>query len=163
VSATVFMMRSCILWASLLLYCGCSYKEYAPSKGKIITIKTDTLRFNDLGYVRLGEHGVEVALFSAGQVVETFTIEENICIRKGCLSTEAFYATYLHVNYPKETLKHIFRGEPIFNKRNLEQDSGGFKQYIQTAEYNIVYKVENGTIYFKDSKHNVFIKIREIE
>jgi len=159
-----YMMPFFTLWASLLLlFGGCSLKTYAPSEGKLITFKTDRLRFNDLGYIRRSDTGVEVALFSAGQPVETFTIEDNICTLKGCLSNYDFYEHYLHVNYPKETLKQIFRGEPIFQHAGLQNTSGGFKQVIHTDEYNIVYKVSPGQIYFKDAAHGVLIKIREMK
>ncbi len=157
-------MQYAILWASvLLLFGGCTVPRYTPSDGKLITVKTDSLRFHDIGYIRRSNSGVEVELFSAGQLVEKFVIEKQICTRQGCLDSSDFYRKFLHVNYPKETLKHVFRGEPIFNKRDLEQSATGFKQVIQTDEYNIVYKVNGENIYFKDRANAVLIKIREFE
>ena len=157
-------MRFSILWVSLLLlFGGCSLKTYVPSEGKHITLKTKYLRFNDLGYIRRSDTGVEVELFSAGHLVEKFVIEVNICTMQGCLRSDTFYKEYLHVNYPQATLKHIFRGEPIFQKRGLVRTSNGFKQVIHTDEYNIVYKVSQKSIYFKDFMHGILINIREIQ
>ncbi len=157
-------MRFSTLWVSLLLlfFGGCALKEYAPAEGKHITLKMPDLRFNDVGYVRYSDTGVEVELFSTGQLVEKFVIEENICTRGGCMEWETFYRDYLHVNYPKATLRQVFRGEPIFKKQNLQQTADGFKQLIDTDEYNIVYKVTQHSIYFKDTHNGVMIKIREI-
>ncbi len=157
-------MRYSTLWVSLLLLFigGCALKEYAPSEGKLITLKMPDFRFNDVGYVRYSDSGVEVELFSAGQLVEKFVIEENICTQDGCMEPKNFYRNYLHVNYPNATLRHIFRGEPIFQKQGLQKTAEGFKQLIDTDEYNIVYKVTSHSISFKDTRNRVMITIREI-
>jgi hypothetical protein len=158
------MIRFFILWVSLtLLFSGCSVKEYAPSKGKLITIKSNALKFSDVGYVRPSKSGVEVELFSAGQLVEQFRIEDDICTREGCLSRKAFNRRYLHVNYPEEIIGEIFRGEPIFNRAGFEKTATGFKQVVAADEYNIIYKVSQDSIYFKDITNSILIKIREIE
>lgn len=159
-----YMIKFFILWASLtLLFSGCSIKEYAPSKGKLITIKSDVLRFSDVGYIRKSKSGVEVELYSAGQLVERFVMEEKICTQEGCLSRAEFNKHYLHVNYPDDIIKQIFRGDVIFEKRGFEKTSTGFKQIIDTQEYNIVYKISHNSIYFRDKKNSILIKIREIE
>ncbi len=162
--AMQYMIRLFTLWASLtLLFSGCSIKEYAPSKGKLVTIKSDALRFSDVGYIRKSRSGVEVELYSAGQLVERFVMEEKICTQEGCLNTAEFNKRYLHVNYPDDIIKHIFRGEIIFKKRGFEKTPMGFKQVIQAKEYNIVYKISHNSIYFKDKKNSILIKIREIK
>jgi hypothetical protein len=138
-------------------------KEYAPSKGKLITIKSPTFSFSDVGYIRKSDTGIEVELFSVGQLVERFIIENDICSRQGCLSKEAFNQHYLHVDYPSDFMNHLFRGEPVFNGAGLHKSPEGFKQLIDTSEYNIIYKVTQKSVYFKDKKNSILIKIREIE
>ncbi len=160
---TRFMKTFFILWASFLLFSGCSVKEYAPAKSMLVTFKSDAFRFNDMGYIRKSKHGVEVELFSTGQLVERFVIETNVCSKQGCLSKDIFNSKYLHVNYDENIIANIFRGEPIFNEEGLEKTADGFKQVIKANTYNIIYKVNQNSIYFKDKKNSILIKIREIK
>ena len=159
-----YMIKFFTLWVSLvLLFSGCSVKQYAPSKGKLITIKSNALRFSDVGYIRKSKSGVEVELFSTGQLVERFVIETEVCTKEGCLSPEEFNRRYLHVSYPEDTIKQIFRGERIFNRSGFEKTVEGFKQVITADAYNIIYKVSRNSIYFRDKKNAILIKIREIK
>jgi hypothetical protein len=151
------------LWVSLAFFSGCSVKEYAPARSMLITFKSKELRFNDMGYVKESDTGVVVELFSTGQLVERFVLEEDVCTQKGCLGYGAFNREFLHVNYPDEILKHIFRGEPIFNGEGIIKTDGGFKQSIKATSYNVIYKVHHNSIYFKDKINKILIKLREIE
>ncbi|MEA2111807.1 MAG: hypothetical protein U9P71_07145 [Campylobacterota bacterium] len=161
--AIKFMKIFFILWVNLLLFSGCSVKEYAPATSVLVTFKSDAFRFSDMGYIRKSSRGVEVELFSAGNLVQNFQLEDDVCTKKGCLNYDAFNQEYLHSNYPNEVLKNIFRGEPIFNKKGLQKTDDGFKQSIKAKTYNVIYKISNNSIYFKDKINGILIKIREVQ
>jgi hypothetical protein len=40
---------------------------------------------------------------------------------------------------------------------------GGFEQILQTKDYEIFYRVTKDTLYFKDSKNGILIKLKELK
>lgn len=157
-------MKFSILWVSLvLLFAGCSTKQYAKSEQIILTLKTPPLKFSDQAYLRKDDISVELELFSAGVAVEKFNIEDEVCINAGCISKEEFNAKYLNSFYEEDILKKILLGEPIFEGENFVQTSDGFEQIINRPfKYSIIYRVNNRTIYFKDRVKNLIVKIKRL-
>jgi hypothetical protein len=157
------IIRSFILWASvLLLFGGCTVREYTASEPKLFTLKTKQLRFNDVGFIRRTGNAVQVELFSAGQAVERFEIDYNVCVIKGCLSKSAFNAEYLVESYPDNLMRNVLLGRPIFDGRGRVATPGGFEQYLEGTAYDIAYRVEPKQIYFKDRANRILIKIRDL-
>ena len=158
------MRKSFILWVSaLLLFSGCAVKTYETSEPKLITFKSQKLRFNDVGYIRISGSAVQAELFSAGQAVERFEIDGKICVSEGCLSKSSFNRDYLSPAYPDTLLQNVLRGRPIFGGRELQRSEEGFEQKFKAmAVFNITYRVTAEEIYFKDPINGILIKIREI-
>jgi hypothetical protein len=155
-------IRSFILWAStLLLFGGCVVKVYQTSEPKLITLKTQQLRFNDLGFIRSEGEAVQAELFSAGQAVERFEINRLICVTKGCMSKSAFNAEYLYAGYPDDLMQNVLTGRPIFGGEGRVETEAGFEQHLKGKGHDILYRVEGGTIYFKDRVNGILIKIRD--
>ena len=161
------MRKSSTLWASLfpalLLFGGCAVKEYTLSEPKQITLKTWKLKFNDVGFLRHNGSAVQLELFSAGQPVERFEIDGEVCVQQGCMSKEAFNETYLTAAYPQTLLQNVLLGRPIFGGRDLVRRDGGFEQELKAmAVYNITYRVTQNEIYFRDRINNILIKIKDM-
>ena len=159
----MFIMKSFILWVSLLLFGGCALKQYALSEPKVIVLKTPKIKFADTGYVRSTDNSVEIELFSAGQAVSSIAIDHLVCVKdEGCMSKSSFNEEYLNRAYPDAIMQHILLGKPIFEAQNLQQKEGGFEQYIQNESVNIIYRVNAKQIYFKDKHNKILIKIKAI-
>ncbi len=154
-----FIQTSFILWASLFFLTACSPKQYEKNESSIIVIKTPKLKFADLGYVRKNTDEIRVDLFTAGQLVQSIEINHLICVDEGCLTKSAFNKDYLHPSYPDDLLLNVLLARPIFDKASLVKTETGFIQKLQNTEYNIIYKIENGNIYFKDKENRLLIKI----
>ncbi len=158
-------MRFSTLWAStaaLFLLGGCALKEYERSEPKLITLKTQQLRYNDVGFIRTGEDGVQAELFSAGQVVERFEIGRLVCVTKGCMTKSAFNGDYLHADYPDDLLRNVLTGRPIFKSAGLHRTDAGFEQQVKTVSVDIDYSVEPGNIDFNDRANHILIRIRDL-
>ncbi|RLA70699.1 MAG: hypothetical protein DRG24_06500 [Epsilonproteobacteria bacterium] len=156
-------MKSFILWVSLLLFGGCAFKQYVLTEPKVIILKTPKIKFADTGYVRSTGDSVEVELFTAGQVVGKIAINHLVCVQdEGCMSKSGFNESYLNEAYPDTILQHILLGKPIFDSENLKKNNAGFEQYIYRNTINIIYKVNEKQIYFKDKQNKILIKIKEI-
>ncbi|MEA1982320.1 MAG: hypothetical protein U9N39_02150 [Campylobacterota bacterium] len=146
----------------LILFSGCSIKEYAHTKSKIITIKTDKLKYSDLGYVKNSDDAVSLELFVAGKMIQNIEINYLICVDEGCMSKSSFNEEYLNASYPDELLQNISLGKPIYNRKNFVKTNDGFEQYIRDDNVNIKYSVDSKEIRFKDRRNSILFKIKEL-
>ena len=157
------MMKSFILWASLLLFSGCALKQYEVTVSKVIVLKTPKIKFADTGYIRSSDDSVEVELFTAGQVVGRIVINHLVCVKdEGCLSKSGFNETYLNMAYPDTIMQHILLGKPIFEGHQLQESDKGFEQHIRNEAVDIIYRVDARQTYFKDKQNKILIKIKAI-
>lgn len=154
-----FMQTFFILWASLFLLAGCAPKKYEKNESRLIIIKTPKLKYADLGYLRRDRDEVRMELFVAGQLVQSIEIDNLVCVDEGCLRKSAFNKEYLHPSYPDDLLLDVLLARPIFEKASMQITDEGFIQKLKTTQYNIIYKIENGDIYFKDKQNGFLIKI----
>jgi len=151
------------LWASLFFLSACAPKVYKKNESRFILIKTPLLKYADLGYIRSTEDEVRADLFVVGQLVQSIEISTLVCVNEGCLSKSAFNEDYLHASYPDELIVNVLLGRPIFEKASLQKTPNGFIQELKSNEYNIVYKVQDGEISFKDKKNRLKIKILRVK
>ncbi len=161
-----YMQKFFILWGSLLalMIGGCAQKHYEISKPKLIVLKMPKLKFADTGYIRSSGERVEAELFTAGVAVEKISIDEKVCVNAGCMSEEAFVRDYLSPDYPKDILRRILLGEPIYNGANMSEQCGGARtQYIRTDKTDIVYRLKADETYFKDRFNSLIIKITDLD
>ncbi len=146
----------------LVLFGGCSIKNYAHTDAKIVIIKSPKLKFSDIGYIRHSKDAIELELFVAGQVLQRIHINHLICVNEGCMSKSRFNQEYLSGVYPSSLLQNVILGKEIYKGKNSLKQEDGFLQSIKTSEVNIKYRVNSHEIYFKDKKNHILIKIKEI-
>jgi len=145
----------------IFFFNACSMKNYEHTQSKIIIIKTEALKFADLGYIRNSKEAVELELFVAGKSAFKVSINHLICTNDGCMSKAAFNAEYLHAKYPDSILQNILLAQPIYDKSNFHKREEGFEQNIETPDVDIFYKVTPNETYFKDRKNKILFKIKE--
>lgn len=155
-------MKYLIISLALFLS-ACSVKNYEHTASKVIIIKSPHIKFADLGFIRNSSDAIEVELFVAGRVVEKIAINHLICVSDGCMSKSGFNTEYLHQSYPDDLLQNIFLGKTIYKAQNRVQRDDGFEQNIEDENVKILYRVNSGEIYFKDSKNKIIIKIKDTE
>ncbi len=142
---------------------GCSTKIYTQNESSLIVIRTPKLKYADLGYIRRNADELRADLYVAGQLVQSIEISTLICVDDGCLSKSQFNEEYLHPAYPDDLLLNVLLARPIFDKASLHKTEDGFIQNLKSDEYNIIYKVEYGKIYFKDIQNKFLIKVSKIK
>jgi len=147
----------------ILILSGCSIKNYKHSSSKLIIIKTQKLKFADLGYVKHSDNAVRLELFVAGSNVENMSINHLVCLNEGCLSKSRFNAEYLNASYPDSLLQNVILGHTIYKEKNLKHLDGGFEQAIENENVAIIYRVSASIIYFKDKKNRIIFKIKDIQ
>ena len=155
-------MRFVITFIVLVFFVACSTKEYVSKEAQIVTIKSPKLKFNDIGYILHDGNSVELQLYSAGTTVEDITIDHLVCIEAGCMSKSAFNEEYLSGSYEDDLLKNLLMKKPIFGGKNLKKRRNGFEQHLVTKAYDITYRVGKDTLYFKDTKNRILLKLKSL-
>ncbi len=145
----------------VLLFASCSMKSYQHTQIKLVTIKSQKLKFSDVAYLRSGQDGLELELFVAGKSIEKIAIDTLICTKSGCMSKSGFNSEYLNDSYDKDTLESILQGRAIFGSDGVVKNENSFSQNI--ADREIVYEVKQGSIVFRDNKNHIFISIKDID
>ncbi|MDQ7042865.1 MAG: hypothetical protein Q9M34_04970 [Sulfurimonas sp.] len=152
-----------ILLLLMMFLSACSIKNYEHSNSKLFIIKTDKLKFADLGYLKHSDDSLRLELFVAGNNIQNIEINHLICLNEGCMSKSSFNSEYLSQNYPDTILQNIFLGNTIYDNENFQKTTDGFEQKIQNKYVNILYKVSADEIYFKDKKNKILFKIKDIK
>jgi len=154
-----------IILSTLFIY-GCSNKHLVKQSNQesaYIIFKTDKIKYADMGFIYKGDSFTKIDVYGIGQPLFTININGmNICMSTfECMEKSDFNKKILSSYYPDTILENIFRGKPIFNGKNLEQDSNGFTQKIKKdGEYEILYLVDGAHRIFKDKRNKIKIKVK---
>ena len=159
------MMKFSTLWASvvLILFSGCTSKNYAPAESKLVILKTKKLKFNDLAYIRYDGDAIQMDLYTVGTAVERLEIDSLICVSEGCMRKSSFNDAYLSAYYPDTILQNILLSRVILNGEGMRDVCSGFVQKIKSEHYDITYKVSKNETSFKDRKNKILIKIKRVK
>ena len=155
-----------IFITSLLLLSGCTGKQLVQIQNQesaLITFKTPSMQYSDLGFIYKGSNFVKVEIYTMGQPLMNLDINAlNICMSLlQCMEKPDFNAKVLHPAYPATLLENIFKAQPIFNGKGMSQSSNGFTQTIQKEQsYDIRYTVVSDERIFRDTINKILIKVK---
>jgi len=159
--ATLCIMICFTLWVSL--FSGCAKPAYKTSSATKIVLKLGTIRFNDLGYIHYANNAIKLELYNTGaSFVALELFDDSVCLKQGCLGYDAFYQKMGLPPFPKDLLRHIFSKEAIYSSKGLSKVRNGFMQRIKNETVDIVYKVDEHHLVFKERYHHIIIKIEEL-
>lgn len=158
-------MKKIFIFIMILIFAGCSYKpSIRISKSYSVVIKLKGLRFSDIGFLRYGEGDfADLELYDAGNLVLKIETDKSICINSHCLKKEEFNRRFLSQEYPRDFFINILHKRAIFEKKGYKKSGNGFIQKITGEKLDIIYKVDNKSLYFKDRKSHILIKLKEID
>ena len=151
----------------LILFIGCTGKQLIKKENQesaFIVIKTDKMRYADMGFIYRGDSFVKVEIYSMGQPLVSLDINPvNVCMSTfECMEKKDFNAKMLSTNYPDTLLENIFRGEPIFDREGIENNSTGFIQKLKKDDkYDITYSVISEKRVFRDKINKIVIKVKK--
>ncbi len=152
-----------LLLGSILFFNACTGQP-KKEESAFIVLKTASMKYADMGFIKNSPSKVEVEMYAAGQPLVSIEINGmNICMSTfECMEKSDFNKKVLHSSYPDTLLENIFKSKPIFNSKNLEKSSDGFTQKIQKEDkYDITYTVISGERKFRDRINKILIKVRE--
>jgi hypothetical protein len=133
------------------------------SQSYVTTLKTKKFSFSDAGFMREENGVIDLQILTAGKPLVTLKIADDICVDHFCRTKREFNYEYLSPAYPDDLINNVLTRQPIMNGKYLRKTTNGFMQRITTADYDIKYKTTPGSIYFKDLKNNLIIKLRRLK
>ncbi len=140
-----------------LMLAGCT-KQPVPSTPAAVVFKSPTLKVAGTGFLKRGK---SLQLYNASTPLLELRLGKRVCMNGRCVSYEMFNKKFLSPSYPPTFIKNIFGFRPIFGGRNRISTAGGFEQRFENL--GIIYIVLKGSLIFKDAKHHILIKIKEID
>lgn len=153
-----------ILFVGFFFYTGCSVREPVhQSLPYLISIKTPQMAFSDTGFINESTTQSQLQIFNAGTLVLNIEIGQNICIDGTCLSKEDFNKRFFGAVHYADLLENIIHQKALFEGIGYTKTSEGFSQQINLPDAMIDYRVANGSLFFKEAKHNILIRLKPLQ
>ena len=140
-------------------------EEQKNSKSYKVTMKTKKFAFSDTGFLVKYTNSLNLNVLAMGKSVLDLKVKQNeddVCVGSLCNTKHGFNQSFLDGRYPDSFIQNILLKKPIFGGRGLKKTSKGFVQNIICDRFGIKYQVSNKSLYFKDKKNNILIKLKEI-
>ncbi len=140
-------------------------EEQKKSTSYKVTMKTKKFAFSDTGFLVNYDDSLNLNVLAMGKNVLDLKVKKNeddVCVGSLCNTKHGFNKSFLDGRYPDTFIQNILLKKPIFNGRGMTKTSTGFIQKIVCSNFGIKYQVTNKSIYFKDKKNHILIKLKEI-
>ncbi len=149
---------------TLFLLAGCSIKRQiifsAPYK---IVIKTKDIAIADSGFVKKADGYKSIEIFTLGKLTLHVEIGNDACINGYCTDKIDFNRRFFGYQHYANLLDDILDKSQIYGGVGKIEIQGGFLQEIKTKNYDIIYRVTDKTIYFKDRMNHILIKLKKLQ
>ena len=158
------MFRYIFLVLTILVLTGCTQKvQYNSSKAYFIVIKNSQMAIGDTGFIKRNDNQINLQIFSAATPVFDLHVNKDVCMGYTCLSRKSFNSEFFGYKHYEKFIDELFSMQPIYNKQNMVKNESGFEQKIKTKNYDITYRVRDRSLYFKDRKNKILIKLKELK
>jgi len=154
------------LFFVLFVLTSCSHKSVQNQQSVLMTMKTQSIKFADMGFLYLGANQVKLEVYSNGQALLNLEIhDENICLSLlECMDKKEFNQKVLSSFYPNTLLENVLKAKPVFKGENLQKMTEGFEQKLfESGKYDISYSVLRDKRVFRDKINKILIKVKEVE
>ncbi len=130
----------------ILIFSGCYTKQPLKTQSVLVVLKTPDMKYSDMGFIKTFKDRCELEIYNFGQAILFLKVYENkICTSDlACTSAQSFNNEHFSKAYPSSFFYEVLQGKELSNMNGIEY----------------TYTTDNG-IYFKDSKNNILIKIKE--
>ncbi len=157
------MLRNLSFFVLILFLTSCAPKYNinfsAPYK---IVIKTKDIAIADSGFIKKADNYKSIQIFSAGSLVLHVELTNRACINGHCTSRLDFNERFFGYTHYPNLLDDILDKKEIYGGIDKTKTEDGFEQNIKTKNYNIIYKVTNKSIYFRDKKNHILLKLNRL-
>ncbi len=148
------MKKIILFFMGVLFFAGCSVKTTPV----YVTFKSPKLKISDQGFLKEGPGYKEFELYKGGVGYKLTLKNSVVCINGQCMDKGKFIEEYLGEEYPSDFFDKVIEGKPIENFGKITKIDGGFYQ----KKKNILYKVQQNIVLFKDSSKKVVLLIKRL-
>ena len=145
------------------LICACSLQKASTSKALSLSINSNLIKFSEQGFLYEGKNSLRLEIYKLGQAFFTLNIGDKICLDKICYEKKAFNERFFKALHYEDLMGDILKFQPLYEGLNLSKNECGFKQTLQSKNYDIIYSVCDEMLEFKDLQNKILIKIRVYE
>ncbi len=151
-------MKKIFIFFLLLFFSACALKnqEYPSQKMKVV-FNTPAIKINDFGFLKKENKALNLEVYKLGQAFFKLKIREDICLNSVCYSKTVFNQKFFKNTYYEDILKDILEAKPLWNGKNIEKTQCGFKQKLNSTNYEIFYEVCDNKISFFDKISHIKI------
>lgn len=148
----------------VFLLSGCATKTPITSSDTyLISIKNKQLALSDTGFINQGKDYTNVQIFSAGTILFNLEVQDDICLDGRCTSRTEFNKLFFEHPHYEAMINDVLEMKPLYDEKNKVTIEGGFEQELDLPSSHINYKVQNKSLYFRDSKNGILIKLKELK
>ncbi len=148
----------------VLFLSGCATKTpITSSQSYLVTIKNKQIAISDTGFLNYGKEYINLQIFSIGAVLFNLEINENVCVDGRCTDKIEFNNRFFEHPHYETMINDILAMQPLYEGKNKVNVEGGFMQEIDFPNSHIIYRVQNKSLYFKDSKNGILIRLKELK
>lgn len=148
----------------LIFILGCAIKPHISSSQTYkIIIKTKDIAIADGGFVRKAQGYKSIEIFSAGVLALHVELAKMACLNGSCTTRDDFNRRFFGYKHYNKILDDILDKKAIYGGENKIKTKDGFMQIIKRDRYDILYKVSKNSIYFKDRKNHILIKLIRLQ
>ena len=148
----------------MFLLSGCATKTPITSSDTyLISIKNKQIALSDTGFINQGKNYTNVQIFSAGAVLFNLEVQDDVCLDGRCTNKMEFNKRFFEYPHYEAMISDILEMKPLYQGKNKVMIDDGFEQDIDLIDSHISYKVQNKSLYFKDSKNGILIKLKELK
>jgi len=157
------MLKNLLLVFAVLFFTSCSLKRNinfsAPYK---IVIKTQKIAIADSGFVRKADGYKSIEIFTTGFLALHVELGVDACINGYCTDRLDFNKRFFGYKHYKSLLDDILDKKEIYGGVDKIKTKDGFEQRVERKKYNIIYRVSDKKIYFKDRINHILIKLTRL-
>lgn len=126
------------------------------------TLLSPEIKIADAGFLKQNKQEIKLELYKLAHLILKLKIDKKICANQACYPKLAFNAKYFKNYYYEDFLSDILLAKPLFNGKNLEKTRCGFKQKINSQNYEIEYEICDLKISFYEKKNKIKIILKRI-
>lgn len=143
---------------------GCATKiPITSSDAYLISIKNKQMALSDTGFINHGKDYTNVQIFSSGAILFNLEVQNDVCLDGRCTSRMEFNKLFFEHPHYEAMISDVLEMKPLYEGKSKVTIEGGFEQELDLDGSHISYKVQNKSLYFKDSKNGILIKLKELK
>ncbi|TKX31309.1 hypothetical protein [Campylobacter estrildidarum] len=152
------MKKIFVFFLVLFFFNACTVKnQNYHSQSVSIIINSPFLKMRDFGFLKRQNQILILEVYRMGQAFFNLKIKDKICLNIACYDKQIFNKKFFKNEYYDDILSDILNAKPLWQGKNLQKTTCGFKQNLKTENFEIFYEVCQNKVSFLDKISHIKI------